>query len=102
MKVPEQITKVGLQIRRNWNKLFLFLCCLCAIQTTFPQKPLHKYDSNSQFASQINDGFVETILYPERRDDSKGSGIGTLKIIGTSNTDITNPLKTIIIQNEEQ
>ena len=34
------------------------------MQTAFPQKPLHKYDSNSQFESQINDGFIETILYP--------------------------------------
>ena len=64
MKAPEQITKVGLQIRRNWNKLFLFFCCLCALQTVFPQKPLRNYDSNSQFVSLTNDGFFETILYP--------------------------------------
>ena len=27
------------------------------------QKPLHKYESNSQFMCQENDGFIETILY---------------------------------------
>ena len=45
------------------KKIFLLLFCLCAIQITLSQKPLHKYESNSQFKSQENDGFIETILY---------------------------------------
>ena len=45
------------------TKFFLLLCCLCAMQTALSQKPLHKYESNSQFTSQENDGFVETTLY---------------------------------------
>ena len=45
------------------KKNFLLLFCLCAIQIALSQKPLHKYESNSQFMCQENDGFIETILY---------------------------------------
>jgi len=45
------------------TKFFLFFCCLCAVQTALPQKPLRKLDSNSQFITQKNDGFFETTLY---------------------------------------
>lgn len=34
------------------------------MQTALSQKPLRKYDSNSQFVSQKYDGFIETTLYP--------------------------------------
>lgn len=45
------------------KKIFLLLFCLCAIQIALSQKPLHKFESNSRFMCQENDGFTETTLY---------------------------------------